>query len=66
MYFTHTACIWFTCDSHIKEPLISLNSINGLDCVIGTPTVCSDLRTEKIYLTSMYINELPWISGTVT
>lgn len=46
MYFTHTACI---CDSHIKEPLISLNRINGLDCVIETPTVCSDLRTEMIY-----------------
>jgi hypothetical protein len=36
MYFTHTACVCVAYDSHIKEPLISLNRINELDCVIET------------------------------
>jgi len=49
MYFTHTARICVACDSHIKEPLISLNRINVLDCVIETSTVCPDLRTEMKY-----------------
>jgi hypothetical protein len=42
VFYTHVIYICGTCDSHVKEQLISLHGINELGFVIDTQALCSD------------------------